>query len=104
MPELPEVETVRAGLAKFLPGREVAKVDFDWPKSFPNAGMDVQKFLIGAKAVVIKRRAKVLLVELSSKYSLVVHLKMTGQLVFRHGREHFGAGHPSASLVGKLPD
>src|SRR4051812_79321 len=104
MPELPEVETVRSGLARFLPGREAAKVDFDWPKSFPNAGVDVDKFLVGAKVVTVKRRAKVLLIELSSKYSLVIHLKMTGQLVFRHGEDHFGAGHPSASLVGKLPD
>lgn len=104
MPELPEVETVRIGLAKLLPGREVAGVDFDWPKSFPNAPADVQKFVVGAKVTVVKRRAKVLLVELSSKYSLVVHLKMTGQLVFQSPKERFGAGHPNDSLVGKLPD
>lgn len=104
MPELPEVETVRLGLARLLPGREIIKVDFDWPKSFPNADTDVQKFLIGAEVVAIARRAKVLLIELSTKYSLVIHLKMTGQLVFRSRRENFGAGHPNDSMVGELPD
>ena len=104
MPELPEVETVRIGLMRLLPGRVVAKVDFDWPKSFPNAPADVGKFLIGSKVVTVGRRAKVLLIELSTKYSLVIHLKMTGQLVFRSGNQKFGAGHPSESLVGELPD
>lgn len=104
MPELPEVETVRIGLAGLLPGRVIEAVDFDWPKSFPNAETDVQKFAIGASVVEVKRRAKVLLIELSSKYSLVVHLKMTGQLVFRSPEANFGAGHPNDSLIGKLPD
>jgi formamidopyrimidine-DNA glycosylase len=104
MPELPEVETVRIGLSRLLPGKVVAKVDFDWPKSFPNAQVDIQHFLIGARVVEVKRRAKVLLIELSSKYALVIHLKMTGQLVFQSEGERFGAGHPNDSLIGNLPD
>lgn len=104
MPELPEVETVKIGLQKFLPDRVIANIWHDTLKSFPNAETDVKAFLIGAKIVSVKRRAKVLLIELSTKYSLVIHLKMTGQLVFRSDHERFGAGHPSDSLVGKLPD
>jgi formamidopyrimidine-DNA glycosylase len=104
MPELPEVETVRIGLSQFLPGKKVAKVDFDTPKSFPNAPTDVQQFLITAEITKVKRRAKVLLIELSSEYSLVIHLKMTGQLVYRGKAERFGAGHPNDSLIGELPD
>lgn len=105
MPELPEVETVRIGLSTFLPGRTVAQVEHNWDKSFPNSEADVQQFLIGATVVKVARRAKVLLIELSSKYTLVVHLKMTGQLVFRGKTgEHFGAGHPTDSLIGELPD
>jgi formamidopyrimidine-DNA glycosylase len=104
MPELPEVETVRLGLSRLLLGRIVHKVDFDWPKSFPNAAPDVAAFLINAEVVTVARRAKVLLIELSTKYSLVVHLKMTGQLVFRSEQDQFGAGHPNKSLVGDLPD
>jgi len=103
MPELPEVETVRIGLSELLPGRTIAAVDYDWPKSFPNAEADVRQFMIGAGVEKIARRAKVLLIELSSKYTLVIHLKMTGQLVFV-GKQRFGAGHPTASLVGELPD
>lgn len=104
MPELPEVEIIRIGLGALLPGKVVAKVNFDWAKSFPNAPADVRRFLTGAKIIEVNRRAKVLLIELDSKYSLVTHLKMTGQLVYRGTDERFGAGHPSDSLVGELPD
>ena len=104
MPELPEVETVRRGLSELLPGRMItAAYQIDSPKSFPNAPKDVAEFLVGAKVLYVKRRAKVLLIELSSNYSLVIHLKMTGQLVFR-GETVFGAGHPNDSLIGELPD
>jgi formamidopyrimidine-DNA glycosylase len=111
MPELPEVETVKRGLSRLLPGRVIGAVVSDNPKSFPNAPDDVDHFLIGAEVIAVTRRAKVLLIELSTKYSLVIHLKMTGQLVYRgpapaagKSQERFGAGHPSASLVGELPD
>lgn len=103
MPELPEVETVRIGLDRLLPGRQVVSVRSSWSKSFPNAEHDVDQFLIGAKVDRVRRRAKVLIIDFSTKYSLIIHLKMTGQLVFR-GEEHFGAGHPNDSLVGSLPD
>ncbi|HTH71766.1 MAG TPA: bifunctional DNA-formamidopyrimidine glycosylase/DNA-(apurinic or apyrimidinic site) lyase [Candidatus Pristimantibacillus sp.] len=104
MPELPEVETVRMGLSALLPGRHVAKVEYDWAKSFPNSQTDVEQFLVGASVSGLRRRAKVLIIDLSSGYSLVIHLKMTGQLVFRSPAANFGAGHPSDSLVGQLPD
>lgn len=117
MPELPEVETVRIGLQRLLPGKEISTVSFDVPKSFPNSPADVQQFLVGSKVLAVKRRAKVLMIELSSEYSLVIHLKMTGQLVYvpRHeskvesrkskaGGGRFGAGHPNNSLIGNLPD
>lgn len=103
MPELPEVETVRRGLSGLIIGKQVLHVAHDTPKSFPNAASDVEKFLIGATVLDVRRRAKVLIIDLSSKYSLLVHLKMTGQLVFR-GQQVFGAGHPNDSLIGDLPD
>ncbi len=104
MPELPEVETIRIGLNALLPKRRIAKVEHDWPKGFPNAPPDVKQFLIGARVNQVRRRAKVLIIDLDTKYSLVIHLKMTGQLVFRSKNAQFGAGHPSDSLVGELPD
>lgn len=103
MPELPEVETVRVGLESLIIGKLIKKVVHDTDKSFPNATHDVAQFLIDAKVVAVRRRAKVLLLDLSSHYSLVIHLKMTGQMVFV-GKERFGAGHPNDSLIGELPD
>ena len=134
MPELPEVETVRRGLAELLPGRVVARTAvFDSPKSFPNAPADVEQFLYGARVTAVRRRAKVLIIDLDTRYSLVVHLKMTGQLVFRQSSRYsarvspkksrdprkvaqdfsadaareiddFAGGHPNDSLIGELPD
>lgn len=104
MPELPEVETVRRGLHELIIGREVEAVEHDTPKSFPNTTVDVRQFLIGSKIIDVRRRAKVLLIDLSSEYTLVVHLKMTGQMVYRSADVAFGAGHPNDSLIGELPD
>jgi formamidopyrimidine-DNA glycosylase len=131
MPELPEVETVRIGLQRLLPGRIVSAVDADNPKSFPNTEADVQAFLIGAKIQQARRRAKVLLIDLSTHYTLMCHLKMTGQMVFvrqkpvlssefrvpgqaaqnpeprtqnNESEIRFGAGHPNDGLVAELPN
>ena len=104
MPELPEVETVRRGLHALLLHKRITSVWHDWPKGFPNSQTDVDMFCIGATILNVRRRAKVLIIDLSSDYSMVIHLKMTGQLVFRGDNSRFGAGHPSDSLVGDLPD
>ncbi len=132
MPELPEVETVKNGLLRLIVGRKVVCINSDNHKSFPNSKPDVDNFLIGAKVINVRRRAKVLMIDLSSKYTLVIHLKMTGQLVFvnehygNRGSEmgdrklessifntqtptltrevRFGGGHPTDSLIKNLPD
>lgn len=104
MPELPEVETVRRGLAELLPGKIVKKASvFNSPKSFPNNPKDVEEFLYRAKIIDVRRRAKVLIIDLDSQYSLVAHLKMTGQMIYR-GDKKFAGGHPTDSLIGELPD
>lgn len=105
MPELPEVETVRIGLAKLLLGRVVVRETHDTAKGFPNPPETVRSNLIGASILGVRRRGKALMIDLSSHYSLIIHLKMTGQLVFRDKQgEGFGAGHPNDSLIGVLPD
>jgi len=103
MPELPEVETVRRGLNRLIKGKIFKSVNSDNPKSFPNSKVDVDNFLLGSKVITVRRRAKVLMIDLASRYTLVIHLKMTGQLVFV-GDERFGAGHPNDSLISSLPD
>jgi formamidopyrimidine-DNA glycosylase len=114
MPELPEVETVRHGLYRLILGKTIKAVKHDTPKSFPNAAPEVEEFLVNATVTDVRRRAKVLLIDLSSEYTLVIHLKMTGQMVYvegsstdsvvLHSEVRFGAGHPNSSLVGELPD
>ena len=109
MPELPEVETIRRGLGRLLPGKKIlSAIHIDSPKSFPNPTAEVDSFMIGASVVGVRRRAKVLLIELDSDYTLVVHLKMTGQLVYVDSSQsiepRFGGGHPTDSLIGQLPD
>lgn len=103
MPELPEVETIKRGLGLLVVGKTIKSVKHDVPKSFPNSEADVKNFVIGARAVDIRRRAKVLMIDLSTEHTLVIHLKMTGQLVYR-GEQVFGAGHPNDSLINELPD
>ena len=48
MPELPEVETVRRGLASLITGKVVTAESHDTEKGFPNASSDVKQFLLGA--------------------------------------------------------
>ncbi len=104
MPELPEVESIRTGLAGILPGQVVKRVEvLNSPRSFPNAESDIKSFLLGSSVTNVRRRAKVLMIDLDSDYSLVIHLKMTGQIVFI-GDERWAGGHPNDSFVNNLPD
>lgn len=103
MPELPEVETVRRGLHELIVGKVILSATHDTPRSFPNSSEEVAAYLDGSSVVSLRRRGKALIIALSSGYSLVIHLKMTGQLVYV-GETRFGAGHPSDSLVDSLPD
>ncbi len=104
MPELPEVETIKRGLERLVRTKQVVSVDFDNPKSFPNSPADVSQFLINSQIIHVERKGKALLLNLNTDYSLIVHLRMTGQLVYDSGKEHFGAGHPNDSLINRLPD
>lgn len=103
MPELPEVETIKRGLEKLIVGQKIKAVTADNQKSFPNSENDVKAFLIDSKIKNIHRRAKVLMLDLSTGYTLLIHLKMTGQLVFV-SEVRFGGGHPTNSLINSLPD
>jgi formamidopyrimidine-DNA glycosylase len=80
MPELPEVETVRTGLAPVLEGWRLVKVEtrraglrVPFPKNFA-------KRLTGRRVNALKRRAKYLLAELDGGETLVIHLGMSGRM------------------------
>lgn len=83
MPELPEVETVRRDLEKVIVGKKITEVCVHNPRVIREPSEE--KFKKGLSGAVIKgilRKAKVLILELSNGKYLVVHLKMTGQLVY----------------------
>src|ERR1700722_13653417 len=78
MPELPEVETVRRGLAPVMRGARIDKVELrraDIRLPLPDS---FAKRLTGRRIGEVSRRAKYLLVELDSGETLIVHLGMSG--------------------------
>jgi formamidopyrimidine-DNA glycosylase len=79
MPELPEVETVRGGLAPVLVGHRFARVEARRPDlRFPLPPHFVQT-LTGATVVRLERRAKYLMARLDREDTLVMHLGMSGR-------------------------
>jgi len=83
MPELPEVETIKRGLGKAILGKKITAVCVHNPKIIREPAVEkFKKGLTGARIKNILRKAKVLILELSNGKSLVIHLKMTGQLVY----------------------
>ena len=107
MPELPEVEVIRSGLSELIAKKTIEKVNVLNAKSFQASTSSIDVFVNNSTILSVKRRAKILLIELSSGYSLVIHLKMTGQLLFRDNQNksnNFAGGHPSDSFLSVLPD
>jgi formamidopyrimidine-DNA glycosylase len=104
MPELPEVETVRKGLEERLVGRAITGFDVRLAKQFKSDPALIKTQIIGAQIEAMERRAKLLLIHLSSGYSLLIHLKMTGQLIWQDASgERFAGGHPIPFVTGPLP-
>lgn len=79
MPELPEVETLRRGLHRYLVGLTITDVTILLPKIFTGD----TNALIGAKIIDVSRYGKGLVMELNNGYSIAVHIKMTGQLIYQ---------------------
>lgn len=79
MPELPEVESIRRQLDKFLIGHTILKIEVRNKRIFP----DDSKEIIGAKFVGTRRYGKVTVLDLSNGKSLMIHVKMTGQVIYR---------------------
>ncbi|TWE19711.1 bifunctional DNA-formamidopyrimidine glycosylase/DNA-(apurinic or apyrimidinic site) lyase [Kitasatospora atroaurantiaca] len=84
MPELPEVEVVRRGLARWVAGRTVAEVQVLHPRAVrrqPGGAADFAARLTGRTLGEAQRRGKYLWVPLDSGFSMVGHLGMSGQLL-----------------------
>lgn len=98
MPELPEVETIRLGLGKYVVGHKIKSVDILAPKIFEGD----PKNIVGAKVKEVRRFGKGLIIDLSNNYSLAVHVKLTGQLIYR-GEETKDIS-VSKEKVGTIPN
>jgi len=86
MPELPEVETVRRTLQPKLTGLTITGVHLYLPKIVRTPGPEeFKKIITNKKILKIDRRGKYLLLSLSGGYTLAVHLRMTGRLVYVAG-------------------
>ena len=96
MPELPEVETIRRGLNNFIVQKKITKIEILCEKSF------IGEPKIG-KIINIRRFGKALILDLDNGYSFMIHLRMTGQLIF-DGKERYAAGHPSDNFIDQLPN
>src|SRR4030042_4400262 len=83
MPELPEVETIKKGLEKTIIGKNINDIKILKAKSFSGNIKEV----VGNTIKSVNRRAKVIIIEINSKVGqqkyLLIHLKMTGQLIYR---------------------
>lgn len=103
MPELPEVEIISRGLRETIVGLRVTAIDVNLAKIF----VGVSDKIIGAQVVSVERKAKMIVVGFDNGFSLLIHLKMTGQLVVdqkpNDKKTRVAGGHPSADWVADLP-
>lgn len=103
MPELPEVESIRRKLNTILANRQIQQIEVLREKSFlffPTFSQEI----LNQSILEVRRRAKILQIVLSGKRDLLIHLKMTGQLIFVDvDGQRAGGGHPTADWVNALP-
>lgn len=99
MPELPEVETLKLGLKKYLVGHTIEDVEVRLPKILSGDTNDI----IGAKFADVKRYGKGLVLELDNGYALAIHIKLTGQLIYT-GTDEPQETQVSKVKVGELPN
>jgi len=98
MPELPEVETIRLGLEKYLVGHKIKRIDIKTPKVFSGD----ENSLLGGKIIKVRRFAKVLSIDLSNGSSILIHVKLTGQLIYR-GPHLKNPPEISKKVIGGIP-
>lgn len=79
MPELPEVETIRKGLQTLLVGHKIRDVIINLPKQLNGE----PEYIIGTKIREVKRFGKGLVIDLENGYSITIHVKMTGQMLYK---------------------
>lgn len=81
MPELPEVETIKRGLEPLIVRRKIVGTEVDPTTKKAFQGDETQ--VVDATVIGIRRRGKALLIDLDNGYTMMIHLRMTGQLIWR---------------------
>ncbi len=109
MPELPEVETVKRGLAKSLKNKVIKDFDCDWQKMINYPLKDYRDKILGLIVIDVERIAKMIKIKLSDNLNILIHLKMTGQLVFSQPeiteeKDCVIGGHPIIEGFNCLPN
>jgi formamidopyrimidine-DNA glycosylase len=102
MPELPEVETIVRALRPAIVGRSVVDVQVTWPRHVAHPSpAELRDQLLGQAILAVERRGKYLILSLDRGQSLLIHLKMSGQLMVV---ESPGAADPHAHTIFLLDD
>ncbi len=102
MPELPEVEHIVRGLDACLPGRAVCGLVVGWERTLATHTVrELEQVIRGLAFGRVTRRGKYLLLELPP-YWLIVHLRMTGRLLFTPAPEPAWEQHPHVHLIVQL--
>ncbi len=107
MPELPEVETIRQDLRRKILHQKITGIIINSDKVAGDkpARQELSKFLPGKTFHEVDRVGKLLIIEIAeSPLFLLVHLKMTGQLIYAHHDKIIAGGHSFTSINTKLPD
>lgn len=104
MPELPEVETIRRGLAPLIVKKKIVQAEVD--PTTKKAFQGDEAYVVDASVIEVRRRGKALLIDLDNGYTMMIHLRMTGQLIWRgvNEEDNFAAGHPSKNFTDTLPN
>jgi len=104
MPELPEVETVVRGLRRTVISRQIVKIDIRNEKIVANDTKRLSQRLLNATITDVKRRGKVIIIYMDNGNVTLIHLKMTGQLIYidNYGYQYAG-GHPEKVYEQPLP-
>lgn len=98
MPELPEVQTIVNDLKPLLVNKYIARLQILDGRLESLSAEQSLPLIIGQPIINIFRRAKNLVIELANNCYLVIHLKMTGQLVWVSGQQWLAGGHPTKDL------
>lgn len=104
VPELPEVETMRRIAERHLVGKTIAAQELTLSKLIRDSPVSSLDPIVGRSFVAARRRAKVLILDLSDGLTLLIHFKLAGQLAVEPpGGPRAVAGHPVPKPDGEYP-